>query len=198
MKMNKELLLLIVIFMNNSIYFDARAQEYEQRFIRSSGGEQLAKYRIYANKKRKNGETILMIAAAEANPFIAHLLIDKDATTINQQDNNGETALMKAAWADSIEIVMLLLARPKIRLDLTDRYGWRALDYARRRHSRRRSFSITNLLIEAERLEKNNRGNALFIDSTKRKTFFTNFLSKVLKEEGIPRKNLKNGKQDEE
>lgn len=198
MKMNKELLLLIVVFMNNSIHFDARAQECEQKFIRSSRGGRLAKYRIYANTKRKNGETILMIAAAEANPFIAHLLIDKGVTTINKQDNNGETALMKAAWADSIEIVMLLLTRPGVRLDLTDRYGWRALDYARKRHPRRRPFSITNLLIEAERLEKNNRGNALFMDPTKRKTFFTNFLSKVLKEEGIPRKNLKNGKQDEE
>jgi len=80
------------------------------------------------NGKNELGSTPLHIAASNASPAIAKLLLDKGAN-VNAKDNNGATPLHMAAFTGRKDNVQLLLSHGA-NVHAKDNKGGTARDYA--------------------------------------------------------------------
>lgn len=81
------------------------------------------------NAKGRDGETLLMIAAANGHLAVAELLLSRGAE-VDRGDDYENTPLMRAAARGRLEMVRLLLrhgARPGHR----NKWGRRAADWSR-------------------------------------------------------------------
>lgn len=82
-----------------------------------------------ANRKNKKGETPLMICAKQGLDDLIRKLIVEYHVNIDERDIEGNTALHYAASYGHLEIIAFLINQGAD-FSLTNKKGWRALDYS--------------------------------------------------------------------
>ena len=87
------------------------------------------------NLADQDGKTAFMRAARNGNVDVVNTLLAADGINVNATDSHGRTAFMYAAMSGRVELVEALL-KAGVDVNLCDRNGMSALDYAReRRHN---------------------------------------------------------------
>ncbi|KAJ3525688.1 hypothetical protein NMY22_g10469 [Coprinellus aureogranulatus] len=97
-------------------------------------GENPSLYDFDVNDQDDKGNTALMLACISGlhKSAAARLFLERRDIQVNLQDAEGCTALMKACQFHKEDVVGILLANPNTEVNLRDRSGHTAFDYASR------------------------------------------------------------------
>jgi len=98
----------------------------EEKFLKAaeqgkiSALKKTIKQGVDVNERSQEGNTALILAAANNHPEVIQLLLSNPAIDVNMQNNAGKTALILAATKGYLGIVELLLGNPTIDLNIQD------------------------------------------------------------------------------
>jgi len=86
---------------------------------------------ISVSEKTKYGETALHLAASNVHLRVLKLLASKSLIhVLNAKDHNGWTVAHRAVTSGNIELVLWLIEQSNINLNLRDKHGRRATEFA--------------------------------------------------------------------